>query len=103
MSIDKEKVWEVFCYFEAKYRPSGFPEWQRTLFMGMIHTMIMHDPTVNCERHSPIEMWELFIKPEKSIFGKGDVGMPIGNYYSQLLANLFLAFVCEKLQGKDVT
>jgi len=103
MSIDKEKVWEVFCYFEAKYRPSGYPEWQRTLFMGMIHTMIMHDPTVNCERHSPIEMWELFIAPEKTCFGHSERGLPIGNYYAQLLANLFLAYVCEKLYGRDVT
>ena len=103
MSLDKQKVWEVFCYFEKKYRPTGFTEWQRELFMGMIHTMIMHDPTVNCERHSPIEMWELFIAPEKTIFGHGDKGIPIGNYYAQLLANLFLAYVCELLYGRDVT
>lgn len=103
MSLDKQRVWEIFCYFEEKYRPSGFPQWQRELFMGMIHTMIMHDPTVNCERHSPIEMWELFIAPEKTCFGHSDRGIPIGNYYSQLLANLFLAYVCEKLYGRDVT
>ena len=103
MSLDKQKVWEIFCYFEEKYRPSGFPEWKRTLFMGMIYTMVMHNPTVNCERHSPIEMWDLFIAPEKTIFGKENTGMPIGNYYSQLLANLFLAYVCERLIGRDVT
>ena len=60
------------------------------MYLKILYTLIMHDPTSDCQRRSPASMWR-FIPPNKSIFGNGNKGLPIGNFYSQLIANLVLA------------
>lgn len=94
MSIDKNTAWEIFCRFEEMYRPEGYSDNMRVFLMGLIRQMIMHDPSLNCERHSPIELWDL-VPAIKSLFYMH--GIPIGNYYAQIIANLILSIVCHAI------
>ena len=99
MSIDKETAWQVFCRYEKKYRPSGYTEEMRSFLMAIIHKLILHDPSLNCQRRSPIDDWNLFPNDKSLFFVKG---LPIGNFYSQIIANLLLEVVCEALRGVDM-
>lgn len=95
MSLDREFVLEVFAYFEQKYPPHGYTEEQRECIRYLIRILVMSDPAINCVRHSPIWMWDN-VAPNKSLFNNTGKGLPIGNYYSQILAVLTLAlFDCE--------
>lgn len=53
-------------------------------------TVLLHDPTENCERRSPKSMW-LHLATGKSLFTteKGD-GVAIGNLFAQIFANFLL-------------
>jgi hypothetical protein len=99
MSIDKETAWEIFCEYERRYRPIGYTEEMRAFLMGIIHKLILHDPSLKCQRRSPEEDWVL-IPMEKSLFFVK--GLPIGNFYSQIIANLLLEVVCEVLRKFDM-
>ena len=56
----------------------------------LCNLVIMHRPEMNCERRSPLWMWN-FIPKEKSLFTNGeDRGIAIGNLFAQLFANFLL-------------
>mgnify|MGYP003317214237 CR=1 FL=1 len=95
MHIVRELAWEVFAHYEYIFTPDGYTKEQREWLMWLIHEMIIRNPTENCEKHSPESAW-LNIKPEKSLFNN-PFGLPIGNFYAQLIANLLLALVDEIL------
>lgn len=61
--------------------------------------VIMHRPELNCERRSPLWMWN-FIPKEKSLFTNGDNrGIAIGNLFAQLFANFLLNVIDWKIDA----
>lgn len=93
MSIDKEVAYNVFEYYaDLFYKEDGKAE-----KLVLLKRLIAHTPTEDCERRSSIEMWDNVDK-KKSLFGVQEgKGLPIGNFYSQLIANLVMAVVDERM------
>ena len=87
MSIDKETA---YCILR-KYADMYYDKPDKEEKLSLLHTLIQHNPATDCERRSDIKMWDK-VPPNKSLFGlPPDKGLPIGNFYSQLLANLVMA------------
>lgn len=64
--------------------------------------VVMHRPELNCERRSPLWMWN-FIPKEKSLFTNGDDrGIAIGNLFAQLFANFLLNVIDWKIDAACV-
>lgn len=94
MSIDKDVAYRVFEYYAHR---TGVVDKEK---LELLKILIAHNPTEDCERRSPVEMWE-HVPSRKSLFGTGEgKGLPIGNFYSQLIANLVMALVDERM--KDI-
>lgn len=71
----------------------------------LICKLILHNPTIDCKIRSSIEMMNKIPKGKSLFFAKEGCGLPIGNFYSQLVANAFLGPVDalankEKWRGK---
>ena len=95
MSIDQQMAYDIFLMYADKY----YNESDKCFMLSLIKTLIFHNPTSDCERRSPIEKWD-HVPSNKSLFGvKSGKGLPIGNYYSQLIANLFLAPMDDMIQS----
>ena len=103
MSIDRSVAWDVFCEYERQYRPSSINAEYREFVMWLAEILIKHDPSLNCERRSPQRLWDEHIKPSKTLFGNCGNGLPIGNYYSQIIANLIPERMCEAMLRYDIT
>ena len=99
MSINKQKLWDVFKRYAEKYKSKSISEARWQFYMSLVQEMIFYDPTINCIKRSTEKDWRL-IPPHKSLFFTH--GLPIGNDYSQRLANLFLGYICEALIGEDI-
>lgn len=97
MSIDKEVAYNVFGYYADLF----YKEDDKVEKLALLKRLIAHNPTEDCERRSPIEMWDNVYK-KKSLFGVQEgKGLPIGNFYSQLIANLVMAVVDERMTRID--
>ena len=93
MSIDKEVAYNVFEYYADLFYKGD----DKVEKLALLKRLITHNPTEDCERRSPIEMWDNVDK-KKSLFGVQEgKGLPIGNFYSQLIANLVMAVVDERI------
>ena len=90
MNIVRIMAYDVFVDFSKKFVPTGYSDDEVTELLRLLYIFIMHDPTSDCLRHSPISAWDNVAK-NKSLFGNDGKGLPIGNFYSQLIANLVLA------------
>ena len=90
MNIVRQMAYDVFVKFCKQFAPSGYTEEEAELMLRLLYILIMHDPTSDCIRHSPLSAW-LNVAANKSLFGNDGKGLPIGNFYSQLIANLVLA------------
>ena len=65
----------------------------------LCNLVVMHRPELNCERRSPLWMWN-FIPKEKSLFTNGeDRGIAIGNLFAQLFANFLLNTIDRKIDA----
>ena len=65
----------------------------------LCNLVIVHRPELNCERRSPLWMWN-FIPKEKSLFTNGDDrGIAIGNLFAQLFANFLLNVIDWKIDA----
>lgn len=65
----------------------------------LCNLVVMHRPELNCERRSPLWMWN-FIPKEKSLFTNGeDRGIAIGNLFAQLFANFLLNVIDWKIDA----
>ena len=65
----------------------------------LCNLVVMHRPELNCERRSPLWMWN-FIPKEKSLFTNGeDRGIAIGNLFAQLFANFLLNTIDWKIDA----
>ena len=98
MSIDKEILLDMLLPFiRENYQGDDLDT-----FLWLTEVTIRHLPQELCERRSPQWMWDDLPK-NKSLFNMPDnVGMPIGNITSQLLANFYLsyfdAFILEQCE-----
>lgn len=97
MNIDREFAFKVFLYFEQRFRPEGYSEMERLMIIETLYKLLTFDPTQNCIIKSPEIAWT-HIKKEKTLFGKIGIGLPIGNFYVQVIAVLKLALVDMFLQ-----
>lgn len=64
----------------------------------LAHVTITNAPEKNCIRQSPDELWK-HIPKSKSLFTNGeDLGLPIGNLPSQMLANFLMDLIDWKME-----
>lgn len=95
MSIIKSKIARMVDYFIVEYYKGDDKEDLRWL----CNLVVMHRPELNCERRSPLWMWN-FIPKEKSLFTNGeDRGIAIGNLFAQLFANFLLNTIDWKIDA----
>lgn len=95
MSIIKSKLAKMIDDFIVGYYEGDDKEDLRWL----CNLVIMHRPELNCERRSPLWMWN-FISKEKSLFTNGeDRGIAIGNLFAQLFANFLLNVIDWKIDA----
>ena len=90
MNIVRQMAFDVFVKFCKQFTPSNYTPEETDKMLRILYTLVMHDPTSDCIRNSPISAWNN-VAPNKSLFGNDGSGLPIGNFYSQLIANLVLA------------
>ena len=90
MNIVRSMAYEVFVDFSKQFVPAGYTTDEVEEMLQLLYKLIMHDPTSDCLRNSPLSAWDNVAK-NKSLFGNEGKGLPIGNFYSQLIANLVLA------------
>ena len=95
MSIIKSKLAKMVDGFIVAHYEGDDKEDLRWL----CNLVIMHRPETNCERRSPLWMWN-FIPKEKSLFTNGeDRGIAIGNLFAQLFANFLLNTIDWKIDA----
>lgn len=86
MSIDKQLLSGLLDDFIVKnYKGEDIED-----LRYVCRVVILHSPEKNCERHSPIDMWQ-HLPANKSLFTNGEgKGVAIGNLFAQLFANFLL-------------
>ena len=91
MSIDKDILLDkLIPFIRQEYQGKDI----ETL-IWLLEVTVKHQPQLFCERRSPLWMWNN-LPDNKSLFSMpANVGMPIGNITSQLLANFYLSFFDE--------
>lgn len=95
MSVIKSKLAKMIDDFIVRNYEGDDKEDLRWL----CNLVIMHRPELNCERRSPLWMWN-FIPKEKSLFTNGeDRGIAIGNLFAQLFANFLLNTIDWKIDA----
>lgn len=95
MSIIKSKLAKMVDDFIVEHYEGDDKEDLRWL----CNLVVMHRPELNCERRSPLWMWN-FIPKEKSLFTNGeDRGIAIGNLFAQLFANFLLNTIDWKIDS----
>lgn len=95
MSIIKSKLAKMIDDFIEEHYKGDDKEDLRWL----CNLVVMHRPELNCERRSPLWMWN-FIPKEKSLFTNGeDRGIAIGNLFAQLFANFLLNTIDWKIDA----
>lgn len=95
MSIIKSKLAKMVDDFIVAHYEGNDKEDLRWL----CNLVVIHRPELNCERRSPLWMWN-FIPKEKSLFTNGeDRGIAIGNLFAQLFANFLLNTIDWKVDA----
>ena len=95
MSVIKSKLAKMVDDFIIEHYEGDDKEDLRWL----CNLVVMHRPELNCERRSPLWMWN-FIPKEKSLFTNGeDRGIAIGNLFAQLFANFPLNVIDWKIDA----
>ena len=90
MNISRQMAYDIFVEFSKQFPPAGYTDYKVNKMLQILYILIMHDPTSDCIRNSPLSAWKN-VSRNKSLFGNQNKGLPIGNFYSQLIANLVLA------------
>ena len=99
MSIDKMLLAEMIDRFILEFYKDEDIEDLRYL----CHTVILHCPEKNCERHSPAEYWN-YLPANKSLFTNGEgLGVAIGNLFAQIFANFLLNVLDWYLEEIGIT
>ena len=84
MSLPKDKVAESVFSLDGDKRE-------------LVLDYLKQDVTKDCERRSPISAWGKVGKGKSLFTAKDGCGLPIGNYPSQILANLYRAKIDEAI------
>ena len=88
-SINREKAW---LFFEKMAR-TYYHESDLEEKLSICKILILHDPVFGCVQLSDAKLWEK-VPPRKRMKNSNPgCGLPIGNFYSQLIANIFLAIL----------
>ncbi len=90
MNIVRNMAYDVFVDFSRRFVPTGYTANEVEELLELLYKLIMHDPANDCIRTSPLSAW-FNVAENKTLFNKNGKGLPIGNFYSQLIANLVLA------------
>lgn len=87
MSLNKQRLVDIsFDLIDSKYTGEDIEglKW-------LLETLVLDSPEDNCELRSPASYWD-DLDDSKSLFTVDkELGMPIGNLISQLLANYYLS------------
>jgi len=98
MSINKNILYKKI---ESKLNFIKNPDFDISLVLYLIHTVVFHDPTKNCHIKGKSSDWFGLPKSKSLFFSKKEKGFPIGNLTSQLFGNIYLDevdhFVHEKI------
>ena len=87
MSISRQKAAEIFRSLSSN----------ESFLTDIVCLYLTADPTQNCIRLSPDSAWSK-VAPNKSLFSaKEGYGLPIGNFPSQLMANLYRTGVDDEI------
>ncbi len=87
MNIARQMSFDNFARFCKQYTPIGYSEQQKEKLLSIIHLLLTNSPEKNCIIRSP--QWLLDkVPPHKSLRSNNGKGIPIGNFYSQLIAGL---------------
>lgn len=111
MSIDKQLLWYLLDRFirrwQQRYEREGWqritwdilnrlgmdamPEMYWPILIRTTRTIVMHHPERDCIVNTPADLWK-GLTPNKSLFGSGENGEPIGNLTTQLFANFMMSY-----------
>ena len=99
MAIDTKKLWQmVEILIRDKYKGEDIEWW-----LWLFKTVVMHRPETDCVFHGDKRILDA-LPDNKSQFRSGGYGMPIGNYYVQILGNYYLTpfdIFMQVLVGKE--
>lgn len=101
MAINHEKLYQILERMVSRQKKSE--KWKNEI-LWLAKIIIFHKPTKNYVLKGDIELFKK-VPPRKSLFhSPPDSGLPIGNYSSQVFANLYLneldQFIKRKLKAK---
>ena len=86
MSISKELIIRmVIDFVRGKYRGDD-----KQTIIWLMRLVLSDCPQDKCELRTPISMWNLLDRNKSLFFIDRDLGIPIGNLISQLMANFLL-------------
>lgn len=89
-SIPRGRAFELFKKYANEYAPGN------DKLLALCETLIKHNPTKNClTLPGP---WDKIPKRKILPMDESGKGLPIGNFYSQLIANLYLSVLDEELK-----
>lgn len=89
MTISKEKLYEkIEKLISDKVHPTDTI--QREFLCGLVKKVIFNNPQDNCIRKQKIKKWDGLPKNKSLFYVPRSMGLPIGNYTSQIFANYFL-------------
>ena len=91
MSIPRKMAADVFRKYAGMIL--GLNDTVNSYLVDVVCLYLMTDPTKDCIRLSPISKWS-YVPENKSLFTSNPGhGLPIGNFPSQIMANLYRAVV----------
>jgi len=99
MSIDKDIMNEVVSEFLDEFLLTNVEFYQK-----LFEVVILDKPQTHCIIKQDESNWDPLPKHKSLRFVIGNLGMPIGNLTSQILASLYMTIVdryCVKKYGKD--
>lgn len=85
MSIDKNRMYDIVSDIISEEYEGDDIDW----WLWLIKKIILHHPELNCVWKSGEELRKQ-LPAEKSLSTSGGRGVPIGNYTSQIFANLYM-------------
>jgi len=90
MNLARQMSFDIFVQFCNRFRPVGYSDDEVEQMLLLLHTLITNDPADGCYLHSPMALLNKIPK-NKTLRNNSGKGLPIGNFYSQLIANMVSA------------
>ena len=99
MSIDVDRLWQMIETLVRDKDRGEDIEWWLWLFK----VVVMHRPETDCEVHGSKKILDA-LPDNKTLMRSNGYGMPIGNYYVQILGNYYLTpfdLLMKAIAGRD--